>query len=126
MHVHVSGHAAAEELKLMLNLVQPRFFMPIHGETRHLVAHAALAQEVGIPEENVFVLDNGDCLEMTRAGARVAESVEHGVVYVDGLGVGDVGQVVLRDRQLLAQDGIATVVVTIDGQTGRLVVASPS
>jgi ribonuclease J len=121
VHVHVSGHAAAEELKLMLNLVQPRFFMPIHGETRHLVAHGLLAQEVGVPEKNVFVLDNGDCLEIDKNGARLTESVEHGVVYVDGLGVGDVGQVVLRDRQLLAQDGIATVVVTIDAQTGRLV-----
>jgi ribonuclease J len=120
VHVHVSGHGAAEELKLMLNLVRPRFFVPIHGETRHLVAHAALAHEVGIPKANVFVLGNGDCLEMTRSGVRVAESVEHGVVYVDGLGVGDVGQVVLRDRQLLAKDGIATVVVTIDAQTGRL------
>ena len=120
LHVHVSGHAAAEELKLMLNLVRPRFFVPIHGETRHLVAHAALAREVGIPKENVFVLGNGDCLELSKSGARVTESVEHGVVYVDGLGVGDVGQVVLRDRQVLAQDGIATVVVTIDSQTGRL------
>jgi len=121
VHVHVSGHAAAEELKLMLNLVQPKFFMPIHGETRHLAAHARLAEEVGIPTDNVFVLDNGDCLEMSETGARVVESVEHGVVYVDGLGVGDVGQVVLRDRQLLAQDGIVTIVVAIDGQTGRLV-----
>lgn len=121
MHVHVSGHAAAEELKLMLNLVQPRYFMPIHGETRHLVAHARLAEEVGVPPENVFILDNGDCLELGGDGARLGESVEHGVVYVDGLGVGDVGQVVLRDRQLLAQDGIATIVVVIDAQTGRLV-----
>jgi ribonuclease J len=121
MHVHVSGHAAAEELKLMLNLVQPTFFMPIHGETRHLVAHARLAEEVGVPRENVFILDNGDCLELGENGASLGESVEHGVVYVDGLGVGDVGQVVLRDRQLLAQDGIATIVVVIDGQTGRLV-----
>ena len=120
VHVHVSGHAAAEELKLMLNLVQPRFFMPIHGETRHLAAHARLAEEVGIPKENIFMLDNGDCLEISEAGASVVESVEHGVVYVDGLGVGDVGQVVLRDRQLLAQDGIVTIVVAIDGQTGRL------
>ena len=119
VHVHVSGHAASEELKLMLNLVQPEFFMPIHGETRHLAAHARLAQEVGIPRESIFVLDNGDCLEIDNKGARVAESVEHGVVYVDGLGVGDVGQVVLRDRQLLAQDGIATIVMVIDGQSGR-------
>jgi len=121
LHVHVSGHGAAEELKLMLNLTRPRFFVPIHGETRHLVAHASLAQQVGIATENVFVLGNGDCLELSKSGARVVESVEHGVVYVDGLGVGDVGQVVLRDRQLLAKDGIATVVVTIDGQTGRMV-----
>jgi ribonuclease J len=121
LHVHVSGHGAAEELKLMLNLVRPRFFVPIHGETRHLVAHAALAQEVGIPKRNVFVLGNGDCLELTKSGARMGKSVEHGVVYVDGLGVGDVGQVVLRDRQVLARDGIVTVVVTIDSQTGRLI-----
>ena len=121
MHVHVSGHAAAEELKLMINLVQPRYFMPIHGETRHLVAHARLAEEVGVPHENVFILDNGDCLELGENRAELGESVEHGVVYVDGLGVGDVGQVVLRDRQLLAQDGIATIVVVIDAQTGRLV-----
>jgi ribonuclease J len=120
LHVHVSGHGAAEELKLMLNLVRPRFFVPIHGEARHLVAHAALAREVGIPKDNVFVLGNGDCLEVSQSGARVTETVEHGVVFVDGLGVGDVGQVVLRDRQALAQDGFATVVVTIDSQTGRL------
>jgi ribonuclease J len=117
--VHVSGHAASEELKLMLNLVQPTFFMPVHGETRHLTAHARLAHDVGMYDEDIFVLDNGDCLEIDRAGARVTERVEHGVVYVDGLGVGDVGNVVLRDRQLLAQDGIATIVITIDGQTGR-------
>jgi ribonuclease J len=117
--VHVSGHAASEELKLMLNLVQPTYFVPIHGEARHLAAHAQLAESVGMYSEDVFVLDNGDCLELGPDGARVSESVEHGVVYVDGLGVGDVGNVVLRDRQLLAQDGIATIVIAIDGQTGR-------
>jgi ribonuclease J len=117
--VHVSGHAAEEELKLMLNLVQPTFFMPIHGETRHLVAHAELAASIGMYDEDVFVLDNGDCLELGPDGACVTERVEHGVVYVDGLGVGDVGSVVLRDRQLLAQDGIATIVIAIDGQTGK-------
>jgi ribonuclease J len=118
-HVHVSGHAASEELKLMLNLVQPTFFMPIHGETRHLAAHARLAVDVGMYDEDIFVLDNGECLEIDESGARVTERVEHGVVYVDGLGVGDVGNVVLRDRQLLAEDGIATVVIAIDGQTGK-------
>jgi ribonuclease J len=117
--VHVSGHAGAEELKLMLNLVQPTYFMPIHGETRHLVAHARLAESVGMYDDDIFVLDNGDCLQIDMDGAKVTERVEHGVVYVDGIGVGDVGNVVLRDRQLLAQDGIATIVITIDGQTGR-------
>jgi ribonuclease J len=121
MHVHVSGHAAAEELKLMLNLIRPKHFMPIHGEPRHLAAHARLADEVGIPHERVFILDNGDCLEMTSAGVRRGDPVEHGVVYVDGLGVGDVGQVVLRDRHHLAQDGIITVVMVVEGQTGRVV-----
>ncbi len=120
LHVHVSGHAAAEELKLMLNLVRPRFFVPVHGETRHLVAHAGLAEQVGIPKKNVFIMGNGDVLELTKSAASVTGSVEHGVVYVDGLGVGDVGQVILRDRQVLAQDGIATVVVTVDSQTGSL------
>ena len=124
MMVHVSGHAASEELKLMLNLTQPTFFMPIHGETRHLAAHARLAHDVGMYKEDIFVLDNGDCLEISDQGAHLADRVEHGVVYVDGLSVGDVGQVVLRDRQLLAQDGIATIIIAIDGQTG-LVAGEP-
>ena len=119
MMVHVSGHAASEELKLMLNLTQPTFFMPIHGETRHLAAHARLAHDIGMYREDVFVLDNGDCLEIGENGARVSEVVEHGVVYVDGLSVGDVGKVVLRDRQLLSQDGIATIIIAIDTQTGK-------
>ena len=119
--VHVSGHAASEELKLMLNLVQPTYFMPVHGETRHLTAHARLAETIGMYSEDIFVLDNGDCIELGADGARRCEPVEHGVVYVDGLGVGDVGNVVLRDRQLLAQDGIATIVITIDGQTGKVI-----
>jgi ribonuclease J len=119
--VHVSGHAASEELKLMLNLVQPTFFMPIHGEARHLAAHAQLAESVGMYREDIFILDIGDCLELGADGARLSERVEHGVVYVDGLGVGDVGTVVLRDRQLLAQDGVATVIIAIDGQTGKIV-----
>jgi ribonuclease J len=119
--VHVSGHAAAEELKLMLNMVKPTYFVPVHGEARHLVAHAALADAVGVPEGNVFVMDNGDCLELTAGGANMAERVDSGVIYVDGLSVGDVGTVVLRDRQLMAQDGIALIVVTLDGRTGRVI-----
>lgn len=118
--VHVSGHAAAEELKLMLNLTKPMYFMPIHGETRHLHAHAKLAESVGIPERNIFVLENGQPLDITEAGARTGDHVESGVVYVDGINVGDVGQVVLRDRQLLSSDGIAMVVVAVDTQTGKV------
>ncbi len=117
--VHVSGHAAAEELKLMLNLVRPRYFVPVHGESRHLRAHAELARATGVAEKDVFVLDNGDCLELTDSGARVSERVESGVVYVDGLSVGDIGKVVLRDRQMLAKDGIATVVIAVDRQNGK-------
>ncbi|MBE0477230.1 MAG: ribonuclease J [Coriobacteriia bacterium] len=119
--VHVSGHAAAEELKMMLNMVKPTYFVPIHGETRHMQAHAALARSVGVAEENVFVMENGYCLEFDGRGARISEHVDSGVVYVDGLSVGDLGQVVLRDRRLLARDGIATVVIAIDAQNGRVV-----
>jgi len=117
--VHVSGHAAAEELKLMLNLVKPTYFMPIHGESRHLKAHAELAMLTGVPEQNIFVMDNGDCLEITESSCRLAERVESGVVYVDGLSVGDIGQVVIRDRQLLARDGVATIIIAIDRVDGR-------
>jgi ribonuclease J len=117
--VHVSGHAAAEELKLMLNLVQPECFVPIHGESRHLTAHAELASLTGVPDENIFVMATGDCLEITESSVRLAERVESGVVYVDGLTVGDIGQLVIRDRQLLARDGVATVIVAIDRQSGR-------
>ena len=120
--VHVSGHAAAEELKLMLTMCQPRHFIPVHGETRHLVAHSRLAQSVGMRAEDVYILDNGDCLEIDENGAKVAEHVnEAGVVYVDGLHVGDVEDVVLRDRVQLSSDGIATVVVAIDQRTRRII-----
>lgn len=119
-HVHVSGHASAEELKLMLNLVQPEYFIPVHGETRHLTAHSRIAQSVGIPEEYVFVMDNGDCLEIDDDGAHLADRVESGIVYVDGVSVGDVGQVIIRDRQHMSQDGLITVVVAIDAQNGKV------
>lgn len=117
--VHVSGHAGSEELKIMLTMVHPRNFMPVHGEAAHLRAHARLAQQVGIPERNTFVLDNGDSLLLSDHQVRVGPSVESGVIFVDGLSVGDTDQVVLRDRQLLANDGIATVVVMIDSKTNR-------
>lgn len=117
--VHVSGHAGAEELKLMMSLVQPTCFMPVHGEAAHLAAHASLARQMGIPSENIFVMENGDVLELSPAGARVRERVDSGVVYVDGLSVGDVGTSLLRDRQMLASDGIATIVVAIDKRRGK-------
>ena len=117
----MSGHSSAEELKLMLNLVSPDNFMPIHGEMRHLHAHAHLATAVGIPEQNVWVLDNGDCLEIDEDGVHLGERVNSGVVYVDGLAVGDLGQVVLRDRQALSSDGFALIVVAIDSRTGAVV-----
>ena len=119
--VHVSGHAASEELKLMLNLVKPKYFMPIHGETRHLVAHAHLAESVGMAHRDVFVIDNGDVLELTAGSATMAGHVDSGVVYVDGIGVGDVGHVVLRDRQHMANDGIALIVVTVDSANGAVI-----
>ena len=121
--VHVSGHAASEELKLMLTMVHPRYFVPVHGETRHLVAHSRLAQSVGLRPEDVFILENGDCLEIDEAQhAELAQHVdEAGVVYVDGLHVGDIGDIVLRDRQQLSSDGIATIVVAIDQRTRRII-----
>jgi len=111
--VHVSGHAGAEELKLMLTIAQPKNFMPVHGEAQHLRAHAKLAQDVGIPKQNIFVLDNGDSLLVDQNSVVRGEQVESGVVYVDGLSVGDVSAVVLKDRQTLASDGIVTVVCMI-------------
>jgi ribonuclease J len=118
--VHVSGHAAAEELKLMLQMVKPRYFVPIHGETRHLYTHAGLAESVGVASSDIFVLENGQCLEIGEKGARIADHVESGVVYVDGISVGDVGDAVLRHRQQLSSDGVATVVIAIDSQTGKV------
>lgn len=118
--VHVSGHACKEELKLMLTLTKPKFFMPVHGEARHLYQHKELAEELGIPEEDIFVTEIGDVVELTRNKGRIAGSVTAGSVMVDGSGVGDIGNVVLRDRKLLSEDGIFTVVITLNKQTGAL------
>lgn len=118
--VHVSGHAYKEELKLMLTLTKPKFFMPVHGEARHLYQHKELAEELGIPEEDIFVTEIGDVVELTRNKGRIAGSVTAGSVMVDGSGVGDIGNVVLRDRKLLSEDGIFTVVITLNKQTGAL------
>ena len=122
--IHVSGHASREELKLMHNLVRPKFFIPVHGEYHHLVQHARLARELGMPKENIFISENGQILEFTRDKGQVAGKVTAGMVMVDGLGVGDVGNIVLRDRRQLSQDGILIVVVTMNKQTHR-VVAGP-
>jgi ribonuclease J len=119
--VHVHGHASQEELKLLLNLVKPKFFMPIHGEYRHLSLHARLAQSVGIPEENIFVLEDGDILEIGPQSGRIASKTASGNVYVDGLSVGDIGSVVLRNRRMLSRDGIVVVIIAVNKQTGKLV-----
>ena len=121
--VHVSGHPSREELKLMLNLTRPKFFVPVHGEYRHLHAHAELAREMGVPAEHIFLLDNGDVLELGAEQARVVRKVPTGRVFVDGKGVGDVGDTVLRDRQHLAQDGMVVVVIGFD--SAGTVVAGP-
>ena len=121
MQVHVSGHASREEHKLMLNLIRPRFFMPIHGEYRHLVHHARMAEDVGIPPENIFVIESGTVLEFGPDWGRVNGQVTEGHVLVDGLGVGDIGSVVLRDRHLLSRDGFVVVVVAVDMDTGEVV-----
>jgi ribonuclease J len=123
-NAHVSGHASQEELLLMLNLVRPKYFIPVHGEYRMLVTHGRLAQQTGVAGDNVFVAENGDVLEFTKDGAEKIGRTYGGNVMVDGSGVGDVGEAVLRDRKHLAGDGIMMVVVTVDAEEAR-VVAGP-
>ncbi|MCL5780427.1 MAG: ribonuclease J [Firmicutes bacterium] len=122
--IHVSGHPSQEELKLMINLIRPKFFIPVHGEYRMLKKHAELARELGIPAENIFVGENGQVFEFTRKYGRMTGRVTSGRVLVDGLGVGDVGNIVLRDRKQLSQDGILIVVVTMDKENNQ-VLAGP-
>lgn len=112
--IHVSGHAYQEELKLLHTLVHPKFFMPVHGEYRHLVHHKNLAVKLGMNKENVFILENGEVLELTKKEAKKDGKVRVGTVYVDGIGVGDVGNIVLRDRKYLAENGMMTIVIAID------------
>ncbi len=119
--VHVSGHASREELKLMHNLVRPKFFIPVHGEYHHLVQHAKLAQELGMPKDHIFLGENGYVFEFTRDKGQVAGKVTAGMVMVDGLGVGDVGNIVLRDRRQLSQDGILIIVVAMDRASNTVV-----
>ena len=122
--VHVSGHACQEEQKMIIALTKPKYFIPVHGEYRHLIAHSETAKLMGIPKENIFKLENGRILEIDKTGGEYTGSVPSGIVLVDGLGVGDVGNVVLRDRQHLSQDGLIVVVLTMDGSTGE-VLAGP-
>ncbi|HCJ34378.1 MAG TPA: ribonuclease J [Ktedonobacter sp.] len=118
-NVHVSGHGAQEELKLMLALIRPQFFMPVHGEYRQLVLHAKLAHSMDIAADRIVVAEDGDIIEVTSDAIRVKDHAACGNVFVDGLGVGDVGQIVLRDRQVLAQDGILLMILTVDKETGQ-------
>src|SRR3989344_219689 len=121
LDIHTSGHAYQEDLKLMISLTKPKYFMPIHGEHHMLVAHARLAKDVGVPENNIFILDNGQMLELSPIGAKTVEAqIPTGYVFVDGLGVGDVGEVVLRDRQVMSKDGMFVVIMTIDRKSGKL------
>jgi ribonuclease J len=119
--IHVSGHASQEELKTMLRLTRPRYFVPVHGEYRHLVRHVQLARAVGIPEENCFLLEDGEVLELTRDSAKKAAPVPVGRVFVDGKGVGDVEDVVIRDRRHLSEDGMVLAVMAIHQQSGEIV-----
>jgi ribonuclease J len=118
-NVHVSGHGAQEELKLMLSLLRPQFFMPVHGEYRQLILHAKLAHTMGIPADHIAIAEDGDVIEVTPEAIKVVDHIACGNVFIDGLGIGDVGQIVLRDRQVLAQDGILMAILTVDKETGQ-------
>ena len=118
---HVSGHACQEEIKLIYSLIRPRYAVPVHGEIKHLKAQAKVAQSLGIDKDNIFILSSGDVLELSDSGAKVTGRVPVGAILVDGLGVGDVGNVVLRDRQHLAEDGIMIVVMSLDRASGQMV-----
>jgi len=118
--VHVSGHASQEDLKLMINMVKPKYFVPVHGEYRMLIKHGQVAEQLGVLKENIFIAENGSVIEFTRHGACIAGKVASGRILVDGLGVGDVGNIVLRDRKQLSQDGILIVVVALSRSTGAI------
>ena len=119
--VHVSGHGCQEEQKLMLAMVRPKYFIPVHGEYRQLIAHSNTAKKMGIPDENIFIMSNGRILEIGEDSAELTGTVPSGRVFVDGLGIGDVGSIVLRDRQHLSQDGLIVVVIAMDSNTGEIV-----
>jgi ribonuclease J len=118
---HVSGHACQEEIKLIYALTKPKYAIPVHGEFKHLIAGANIARTMGIANDHIIVLSSGDVLELGETGASVIDKVQHGEIMVDGLGVGDVGNIVLRDRQLLSQNGLVIVVLTLEKASGQLV-----
>lgn len=119
--IHVSGHGSKEEQKLMLNLIKPKYFMPVHGEHKMLKAHQDTAMETGIPKNNIIIAQNGSKIEVTKSGAKIKGKVNTGCTLVDGLGVGDIGNIVLKDRQQLSQDGVVVIVFTLDKETGKIV-----
>lgn len=119
--IHVSGHACQEELKLMMGIIKPKYFIPVHGEQKHLRKHAQLAESMGIKSENIFIADNGVQIEVSENGIKKGENIESGQIFVDGSGVGDVGNVVLRDRKRLAEDGLIVVAASIDSYSGYIV-----
>jgi len=122
LDIHTSGHAKQEELKLMISLIRPKYFMPIHGEHHMLVAHSELAQGLGIPENDIFIMDNGDVVDIKDEQAKLSDKkIKTGNVYIDGLGIGDVGEVVLRDRKLMAEEGMFVVIMQIDRKNGKLI-----
>lgn len=119
--IHVSGHACQEELKLMYSLVKPKYFMPVHGEYRHLKQHALLIQNLGMPEKNTFIMEIGDVLELDKSDAKINGRVPSGKIFIDGLGIGDVGKIVLRDRKHLSEDGMVVIIITVEKETGNVV-----
>jgi ribonuclease J len=121
--IHASGHGYAEELKMMLNLTRPQYFMPVHGDFKRMLLHSQLAEAVGVPSENIFRVENGTPLEIDADGARLGEPETAGLVFVDGVDIGDVADVALRDRRMLSGDGILIIVATISEQDGSSVVA---
>ena len=121
---HVSGHACQEEIKLMYSLIRPKYAIPVHGEYRHLMAQKGLAESMGIPKENVIIMSSGDVVEIGDEGYKIADHVQAGGILVDGLGIGDVGNIVLRDRQNLAQNGIIIVVLTLEKYSNQLMAGS--
>lgn len=119
--IHVSGHACQEEQKLMISLIRPKYFIPVHGEYRHLTAHAETAKLVGIDQKDIFIMTNGRILELNENEAKLTGTVQSGIIMIDGLGIGDVGNIVLRDRQHLSQDGLIIIVITMNSSTGEII-----